>query len=391
LLRELSRRHRVVVATTDSPTEDVRGLDDFLRDCEDRQSIPFAAPKRGSAAFLGTLARSWTSPLPVDLWKWRCRAMQRQLERILATSDFDVVVGDFMAALANIPPRRAALVYFAHNVEHLIWKRLADVETRWWRRQLLEVEWRKMRRAEVRACRDAALTVAVSEDDGRRLIEGAPGSRVATMPTGVDVDYFQPAPAADVPGRLVFSGSMDWYPNEDAILHFVQATLPLIRRERPDATLTVIGRNPSDRLRAAADAAGGVSVTGTVADVRPHIAAGAVYVVPLRVGGGTRLKIFEALAMAKPVVSTTIGAEGLDVEPGRHAVLADDPEAFSREVIRLLDDVDGRARMGAAGRALVEARYSWSEVARVFEAHLMDAIASHDVQPAAASRRLATS
>jgi glycosyltransferase involved in cell wall biosynthesis len=391
LLRELSRRHRVVVVTTDGADGDPDGLDAFLAGCEQRISIPFAAPKRGSARFLATLARSWGSRLPVDLWKWRCGALRRHLQRLLAVERFDVVVGDFLAALPNIPARRVPLVYFAHNVEHLIWKRLADVEPRASRRALLDIEWRKMRRAEARACREARLTIAVSDDDARRLRALAPGARVAAMPTGVDVEYFRPAPAADVPDRLVFSGSMDWYPNEDAILHFLEATLPRIRQARPGATLTVIGRNPSERLAAAAAAVPGVTVTGTVADVRPHIAQGAVYVVPLRVGGGTRLKIFEALAMGKAVVSTTVGAEGLDLEPDRHAILADDPNAFSRAVVALLEDRQRRAALGAAGRALVEARYSWPRVAGVFEAHLREAIAAGVPDPAGATRPLAVS
>jgi glycosyltransferase involved in cell wall biosynthesis len=391
LLRELSRRHQVVVVTTDGPAEDPDGLAGFLPDCEQTISVPFAAPKRGSARFLATLACSWASPLPVDLWKWRCRALEQQIDRVLAHGRFDVVIADFMAAVPNVPSGRAPVVYFAHNVEHLIWKRLASVETRWWRRALLEIEWRKMRRAEARACRDARLTIAVSEDDGRRLLETAPGANVVPMPTGVDVDYFRPVPDAEVPGRLVFSGSMDWYPNEDAILHFIDTMLPAIRRQRPGVTLTVIGRNPSDRMRAAAAAAGGVHVTGTVDDVRPHVAEGAVYIVPLRVGGGTRLKIFEALAMGKPVVSTTVGAEGLEVEPGRHAVLADGPDAFTAAVVELLDDGARRARIGAAGRALVEDRYSWPEVARVFEAHLLQTHERHGLRIVRAERRLAVS
>ena len=389
MLRELSRRHQVVVVTTDGPADDLDGLRGFLPDCERIVSVPFAAPKRGSARFVLTLARSWGSRLPVDLWKWRCGAVAQAIDRASAQEPFDVVIADFMAAVPNVPAGRAPVVYFAHNVEYLIWKRLAEVETRWWRRALLGIEWRKMRRAEARACRDARRSIAVSDDDCRRLRDLAPGAAVVPMPTGVDVEYFRPVPGAEIADRLVFSGSMDWYPNEDAILHFLEQMLPRIRRRRPGATLTVIGRHPSDRLRAAAAAAGGVHVTGTVDDVRPHIAAGAVYVVPLRVGGGTRLKIFEALAMGKAVVSTTIGAEGLDVAPGRHAVLADGAEAFSEAGADLLEDDAGRAALGTAGRALVEARYAWPRVAGVFESHLREAVGRGGAPALAAEHRVA--
>src|SRR5262249_35606437 len=161
-------------------------------------------------------------------------------------------------------------------------------------------------------------------------------------------------------GRLVFTGSMDWYPNEDGIVHFIDAVLPRIRRAVPAASLTVVGRNPSDRLRSAA-AAAGVQVTGLVDDVRPHMAEAAVYVVPLRIGGGTRLKIFEALSMAKAVVSTAVGAEGLPLAPGRHFLQADDPAAFGEAVTSLLRDPARRRAIGAAGRGLGEARGSWAE------------------------------
>ena len=172
-----------------------------------------------------------------------------------------------------------------------------------------------MRHAERRACAAADLVVAVSDDDSRQLQALAPGARCVSIPTGVDTSYFQPAGRREVSDRLVFTGSMDWYPNEDAILFFIDAILPRIQAEIPGITLSVVGRKPSERLRAAADRAG-VVVTGTVDDVRPYVDEAALYVVPLRAGGGTRLKIFEALAMGKAVVSTTVGAEGLALTAG---------------------------------------------------------------------------
>jgi glycosyltransferase involved in cell wall biosynthesis len=174
---------------------------------------------------------------------------------------------------------------------------------------------------------------------------------------------------------------MDWQPNEDGVLHFIDAILPLVRRARPRAALTVVGRNPGERLRRAAEAAG-VRVTGTVEDVRPHLGAAAVMVVPLRVGGGTRLKIFEGLAMGKAVVSTAIGAEGLPLEDGVHFLCADRPEVFAAAVLRLLDDAGLRRRLGAAGRRLVEERYGWPRVALAFEDLLEGAL--NDAAPAAA-------
>jgi glycosyltransferase involved in cell wall biosynthesis len=160
------------------------------------------------------------------------------------------------------------------------------------------------------------------------------------------------------PTELVFTGSMDWYPNEDGILHFINYVLPLIRRKVPDASLTVVGRNPTNRIIAAASDAV-VTVTGTVPDVRPYMSRSAVYVVPLRVGGGTRMKIFEAIAMGKAVVSTTVGAEGLPLIDGRHYLKADSPKHFAEAVLGLLEDPAKRKSLGDAGREHVVQHFSW--------------------------------
>ena len=366
ILRELSRRHQVTLLTTHASGDDPRALEAALPGCE-VISVPWALAKRGSARFALALLKSWLSSLPVDLYKARVPALRRELARRLAGGGVDLVIADFLLAAPNVAGAGTVpTVLFAHNVEHMIWQRLSDVERRPWRRLLLAVETRKMRRYEVRACARAGLTIAVSDADRRVLAAAAPGSRVGAVPTGVDVDYFAPDGIPEVPGRLVFTGSMDWYPNEDGIVHFIEAVLPLIRREVPETELTVVGRNPSPRLLAAARAAG-VHVTGLVDDVRPHMAAASVYVVPLRIGGGTRLKIFEALSMAKAVVSTAVGAEGLPLTPGEHLLLADDPTRFAGAVTSLLRDSAGRRAIGAAGRRLVQERYSWASVTDEFE------------------------
>ncbi|HEY2990143.1 MAG TPA: glycosyltransferase family 4 protein [Candidatus Binatia bacterium] len=373
-ISELARRNRVILLTTRAPEENPKELDLQLSHCEEIVSIPYQAPKQGSRRFAAALARSWLSPLPVDIWKWRIPAVKNAAERLIAEKKIDVCVADFLLAMANVPLDGAVpVVFFSHNVEHMIWKRLGQVEKRWWRRVPLEIEWRKMRRYESRACARARFTVAVSDADRAILAAHAPGAAVQAIPTGVDVSYFSPNGYHEAPAELVFTGSMDWYPNEDAILYFIDRILPEIRREVSGVALTVVGRNPSPRLLAAA-APAGVRVTGTVDDIRPHVAAAAVYVVPLRVGGGTRLKIFEALAMAKPVVSTSIGAEGLPLVPGEHFLQADEPAEFARAVVSLLRDPRRRRALGSAGRTLVEERYSWRQVAREFETRCGEAL-----------------
>lgn len=366
-LSELSRRHRIVLLTTHRPDDDPQELAARLPDC-DVVSFPHCPAKQGSLRFAGSLAGSWFSELPVDLWKWRVPQLRAEAARRIDRGEVDLCVADFLAAVPNVPRAGPVpVLLFEHNVEHMIWKRLAAVEPRPWRRLPLELEWRKMRRFEAMACADASLTVAVSEPDRALLATVAPRARLRDVPTGVDTSYFAPNGWTESTAGLAFTGSMDWYPNEDAILHFTQEILPLIRREVPETSLTVVGRKPSARLRAAA-AGLPVQVTGGVDDVRPYVAGAAVYVVPLRVGGGTRLKILEALAMGKAVVSTTVGAEGLPLTPGEHFLAADDPADFARAVVSLLQNPRQRRAMGAAGRRLMEERHSWAQVASQFEA-----------------------
>ena len=376
IIAELSRRHHVSVLTTHAPGDDPRELRAELPRCEGVASFPYTAPKRDSARFGAALARSWLSPLPVDLYKWRVPALRRGVTHLLGVHDFDLCVADFLVAVPSLPsPCPVPIVLFEHNVEHMIWKRLSRTAPPW-QRALLELEWRKVRRYEAQACTQAKLTLTVSEADRALLAALAPGATVRAIPTGVDRAYFTPNGVPEAHARLVFTGAMDWYPNEDAMLYFIDAILPAIRREVPETSLTIVGRNPSTRLRAAA-AAARVQVTGTVDDVRPHVAAAAVYVVPLRVGGGTRLKIFEGLAMAKAVVSTTVGAEGLPLVPRSHFLRADNPAEFSRTVVSLIRDPALRKALGAAGRQLVAERYSWRQVAREFEARCEDAVTEH--------------
>jgi polysaccharide biosynthesis protein PslH len=285
IIEELSRRHRVTVVTAHGPQGDPAGLAARLTSCERVISVPYTAPKHGTARFARALVRSWFSPLPVHIRKWRSPAVRQEVARLLAAQPFDLCVADFLISTPNVLlDGPVATVLFSHNVEHMIWKRLSQVESRPWRRALLELEWRKMRRYEAQTCTRLPLTVAVSDADRAVLAAHAPQARVCAVPTGVDTAYFTPNGTEQRSGALVFTGAMDWFPNEDGIAHFVEVVFPRIRAAVPDASLTVVGRNPGPRVQRLA-AVPGVHITGTVNDVRPYVARGAVYVVPLRVGG----------------------------------------------------------------------------------------------------------
>jgi len=262
---------------------------------------------------------------------------------------------------------------FTHNVEAEIWRRHAEQATNPVARRLLTQQWKRMLRFEASALARFDLVLAVSDADARTFGDLYPGRLAApahVVQTGVETDYFTPVAAVPERTHMVFTGSMDWLPNEDGMTWFCREILPKVREAEPAATLSIIGRAPTPAVRRLGDLAG-VEVTGRVDDVRPHIARGAVYIVPLRIGGGTRLKIFEAMAMAKAVVSTTIGAEGLPVVDGRHLDLADDPARFAQAVVRLMRDESARRALEAAARALVVEKYDWSAVALDFEAALL--------------------
>jgi glycosyltransferase involved in cell wall biosynthesis len=239
-------------------------------------------------------------------------------------------------------------------------------QKRWLGKLFWLYQWKKMQRYEGRVSQRVDHCIAVSETDRQTLRQDYGLTNVSTIDTGVDVTYFANYSATRRPHRMVFTGSMDWMPNEDAILWFARDVLPMIRRRVPEVSLAVVGRRPGSKVIQLSRSAPEIAVTGRVEDVRPYLAEAAVFVVPLRIGGGTRIKIYEAMASGIPVVSTTVGAEGLRVEPGRHILLADTPEAFADAVLWLLFNPSAAAQMATAAKALVTENNDWKIVSRQF-------------------------
>jgi glycosyltransferase involved in cell wall biosynthesis len=268
------------------------------------------------------------------------------------------------------------VVLFQHNVETMIWQRRARNATNPLERAFLNLEARRMQQFESRMCRAAACVVAVSANDASLMRERFGATRIADVPTGVNVDYFAPPSEESAPENdLVFVGSMDWAPNIDGLLYFVREVLPLIRRQRPSCRLVIAGRDPAPEIRRLAGEDPFIQVTGTVDDVRPFLWKSAVSIVPLRIGGGTRLKIYEAMAARVPVVSTSIGAEGLVAEHPHQIRLADNPSDFAAQCLELLESSALRRTIAASARQLVEENFSWQEVTRKFEDILAEAAA----------------
>ncbi len=278
---------------------------------------------------------------------------------------FDLAICDFLDAAVNFP-RELTIpsVLFQHNVESEIWRRHTATESNPLKRQMYAIEFRKMLRYERQAVRKFHHVIAVSEHDRSLMETWVEGSRITVVPTGVDLEQYRPDFSAKPATQVVmFVGAMDWEPNVDAMESFCQQIWPWVLAQAPAAKLRIVGRNPGDRVgKLASDS---VQITGRVPSVAEHLRDAAVVIVPLRIGGGTRLKIYEAMAAGKAVVSTSLGAEGLDVRHGCDIILADDPQSFADAVLTLLRDDNLRQKYehAAAGRA---AQYDWSVIGEKF-------------------------
>lgn len=270
---------------------------------------------------------------------------------------------------------RPRLIYDGHNAEWVLQARARTADLRrprgWPGAAYSVLQTWKLRRFERRLLAAADAVVAVSAADADALHALAPGSaaRIAIVPNGVDTAFYTPAdPGAVEPELCVFTGKMDFRPNIDAMAWFCGEVWPLIRARRPAARLAIVGRDPAARVRALADEAQGIAVTGAVADTRPWIGRAGVVVVPLRVGGGTRLKVLEAMAMAKAVAATSLGVEGLALAAGEEILVGDTPPALAAAVVQLIEDADLRRRLGARSRGRAVADYRWEVLVGAIEA-----------------------
>jgi len=370
MLRELKRDHEITYLALDdgaSGTEEKKLATEY---CHELICVPHRTAPKFSPGFYRDLVANLASPLPYFMKKYESRGMRREIERLLKEQKFDVMVCDFLQPSVNVPTNvEVATVLFQHNVEAMIWKRHYELQKNPLKRAFLYDQWRKTWRYERSACRKFDLVVGVSVADEQQMREEYGLKHAAAVPTGVDINYFSPSgDIAPEKHNIVFTGSMDWLPNEDAMQYFIREVLPLVRKEIPNVTLTVVGRNPYASLVELSKSDQSIVVTGRVDDVRPYIEKAAVYVVPIRIGGGTRLKIYEAMSMGKPVVSTTVGAEGLPVTNNQELVLADSTTEFAAALVRVLRDSDWAAELGGRAAKLVREKFGWRGVAESFAA-----------------------
>jgi sugar transferase (PEP-CTERM/EpsH1 system associated) len=373
-LRPLMQCHDVTMVALVPPGADERAVEDTRAWAGRLVTVPWAETAKGTAAFYAELGVNLASRLPYVVAKHSSRRMREVLAALEGDERFDALICDFLfPAINTFHLRTRPRVLFQHNLETRIWERYVATETARLRRSYFDLQRRRLARFERLACSTYDHCVAVSEADAEAMLRDFDARAASTIPTGVDLDYF--APQAERGEGIVFVGSMDWMPNQDAVRYFVNDILPLVRREEPDVRLTIVGRSAPADIVDLSRTVPGVEVTGFVEDVRPYIARAAVVVVPLRVGSGTRIKIYEAMAMGKPVISTTIGVEGLPVRGGSELLIADSADAFARDVTAVLRRPDLQRDLGSRARAYVVEHCSWDGAARRFVEIVESAVA----------------
>lgn len=309
---------------------------------------------------------------PYSVTKYTDAAVKAAILRLFRERTFDVAVCDFLLVSLNFPRETAVpTVLFQHNVESSLWKRQAALERNPVKRAFFTLEAAKMYRYEQKAITRFDGVIAVSDYDRDLMRTMDASARIDVVPTGVDVRHFIPGSVPRSATNVVFLGSMDWPPNIDGVEYFCESVWPRVIAAEPGARFRVVGRRPPERIKRLASES--VEIVGGVDDVRPALHDAAVFVVPLRIGGGTRLKIYEAMAAGVPIVSTTIGAEGLDVTSDRDIIIRDDNPGMADAIIGLLRNEDRRREVADEAFRTV-ARFDWPAVAETFQQKLAGAI-----------------
>lgn len=390
ILRHMQQHHDLVLLTP------YGGKRDLWYEKEIQKEFPGALPIWTAALDSSTLARifhylyCFPSGVPFSIRKFTDRAAGRKIEQLIEQEQFDAVVCDFLAPSLTFPKKLwGQTILFQHNVETVLWERMLASEPSRLKRLLYRLEAGRMRRYECSSIGKFQRVIAVSEQDRAYMSQFMPTDKISVVPTGVDLEQYRAISGGQASGPLVmFTGTMNFEPNMDGVEYFCREIWPRVLKAVPNARFRIVGKEPVASVRRLESET--VEVTGTVPSVAEHLRQAWVLVVPLRMGGGTRLKIYEGMAMGRAIVSTSIGAEGLDVRNGKDIILADEAETFADAVITLLCEPEMRKRYERAAAETV-ARFGWASVAEKFVEVLAGAVQSHsstaaDSVPVAAVR-----
>lgn len=367
-LRELHKRNEIHFAALNDP-RNLEGPPRSSEYCSRHIVQEHSAPPRRSLRIIPQLLKSLADPTPLAISRYASASLRSKIDALIATERYDAIVCDFLAAAPSFSDL-SNCVLFEHNVETTIFQRHVEQSRSLAKKTFFRMQAAKMEAYERDICRSARHVIAVSEVDAARFRTMFGIDNVSSVRTGVDIDYFAKPDDAAPDKDMVFCGSMDWLPNVDAVVYFVAEILPLIRKKLPSARFTIAGRSPDPKVLRAVEGIEGITITGRVDDMRPYLWRNRISVVPLRIGGGTRLKIYECMAAGTPVVSTSIGAEGLRYSDGEDILLADDPQGFADACIRLLTDESVRSAIARRARERAVRELSWDAVSREFEAIL---------------------
>jgi glycosyltransferase involved in cell wall biosynthesis len=378
LLTRLARRHHLTyLCHRNTSADEARRAEAVFHDHGIATIVVNrCVPTKAGPLFYARLAANMLSSWPYSVATHHSRALCRAVASVNASQEIDLWQCEwtpYLAALDRVTgtPR----LVMAHNVESLIWQRYCETAATPLERWYVRKQWRKFVAFERSVFAQADQVVAVSAADAARIEAQFGASGVEVVENGVDTEYFQPALDPRSAGDILFLGSLDWRPNLDALQILLESIFPAVRAGVPEARLSVVGRNPPPWLAQRVRALPGVELHANVLDVRPYLARSSLLVVPLRIGGGSRLKILEALASGLPVVTTHVGAEGLDLEPEKHLVMAEDSEQLAAAIVRTLRAPETAGAQAAYGRDFVVKHHSWDLLADKLERVWMSCVA----------------
>ena len=368
LISRLGRNHDVHLvalrhkAATHPEAQLAKAKEELLAHCRTVEIVDISAATAGRG-LAGRAVKSIATATPFNVTVYESAAMRERIRALCSLVPFDVFHYDTIGLAQYLPDTGSGPAVLTHHgaESHMIHRRIR-LERNLAKKAFFAFEWLALERYERAMCRRFDANITMSDDDARLLRVIAPEASFTTVANGVDISYFTPAP--DTNGRsIVFAGRLDQYSNRDGILHFMTEAWPALVREFPDATIHILGHNPPDELRQIAARSPRVTVTGFVDDIRPYFHRATAAICPVRDGGGTRIKVLDALAQGRPLVSTSIGCEGIDVVPDRDVLVADSASDFVRQLGRLFTDAALRRQLAANGRKVTEERYSWDALA----------------------------